>query len=69
MLQYFIVIERVKDKIKDIYLFEILKAFLIGNYYDTILFSERLEDKVKDICLFQILKVFFICNYYITIIR
>ena len=33
MLQYF-VIERLEDKIKDICLFEILKAFFIGNYYN-----------------------------------
>ena len=36
------VIERLEDKIKDICLFEILKAFLIGNYYNfTILLLQR----------------------------
>ena len=59
-------IERLKDKMKDICLFEILKAFLIGNYYNVKYFFviERLKDKIKDICLFEFLKAFLIGNFY-----
>ena len=71
MLQYFFVIDRLKGKIKDICLFEVLKAFLIGNFYNILQYFfviERLKDIIKDICLFEVLKAFLIGSYYVTIL-